>query len=233
MTNPIISLKNVSLTLGSKAGAVEILHDVDLDIDEGQAVGIVGPSGSGKTTMLMVIAGLEPVSAGQVDIVGRDFSSLNEDELARIRGEHIGIVFQSFHLVPTMTALENVALPLEFSGVTNAREIARGCLDDVGLSHRLGHFPAELSGGEQQRVAIARAIAPGPKLLLADEPTGNLDGVTGTQIIDLMFDLRAKKGLSLLLVTHDPDLASKCDRVIHMQDGRVAKDQNMLIEAAS
>jgi len=212
---------------------VEILSGTDLSVSGGQAVGIVGPSGSGKTTMLMVIAGLEPVSSGQVDVVGAEFSSLGEDELARIRGEHIGIVFQSFHLVPTMTALENVALPLEFSGVNGAREIARGCLDDVGLSHRMGHFPAELSGGEQQRVAIARAIAPGPKLLLADEPTGNLDVSTGAQIIDLMFELRARNGLSLVLVTHDEGLAEKCDRVIHMQDGRIVKDQNLLIEAVS
>jgi len=233
MTSPIISLKNVSLTLESKAGPVEILSGTDLSVSGGQAVGIVGPSGSGKTTMLMVIAGLEPVSSGQVDVVGAEFSSLGEDELARIRGEHIGIVFQSFHLVPTMTALENVALPLEFSGVNGAREIARGCLDDVGLSHRMGHFPAELSGGEQQRVAIARAIAPGPKLLLADEPTGNLDVSTGAQIIDLMFELRARNGLSLVLVTHDEGLAEKCDRVIHMQDGRIVKDQNLLIEAVS
>ena len=233
MTHPIISLENVSLALGSRAGKVEILKNVDLDIDEGQAVGIVGPSGSGKTTMLMVIAGLEPVSSGRVDIVGQDFSALDEDALARIRGEQIGIVFQSFHLVPTMTAIENVALPLEFSGVKGAQEIAAKCLDDVGLSHRLNHFPAELSGGEQQRVAIARAIAPGPRLLLADEPTGNLDGATGNQIIDLLFELRAKAGLSLVLVTHDTDLARKCDRVISMADGRVASDENMLVEAAS
>jgi len=233
MTSPIISLKNVSLTLESKAGPVEILSGADLSVSAGQAVGIVGPSGSGKTTMLMVIAGLEPVSSGRVEVVGAEFSSLGEDALARIRGEHIGIVFQSFHLVPTMTALENVALPLEFSGVAGAREIAQSCLDDVGLSHRMGHFPAELSGGEQQRVAIARAIAPGPKLLLADEPTGNLDVSTGAQIIDLMFELRARNGLSLVLVTHDEGLADKCDRVIHMQDGRIVKDQSTLIEAVS
>ena len=233
MSKPIISLKNVYLSLESKAGTVEILRDVDLDISEGQAVGIIGPSGSGKTTMLMVIAGLEPVSRGQVDIVGRNFSNLGEDALARIRGANIGIVFQSFHLIPTMTALENVALPLEFSGVAEAREIARARLSDVGLGHRLEHFPAELSGGEQQRVAIARAIAPGPKLLLADEPTGNLDGGTGAQIIELLFELQAKNGLSLVLVTHDKDLAAKCNRVINMQDGRIVEDRMMLVEAAS
>ena len=199
----------------------------------GQAVGIVGPSGSGKTSLLMVIAGLEPVSGGHVNIAGHDFSSLDEDALARIRGEHIGIVFQSFHLVPTMTALENVALPLEFSGAGGAREIAGARLRDVGLGHRLEHFPAELSGGEQQRVAIARAIAPGPKLLLADEPTGNLDGATGAQIMDLLFELRARNGLSLVLVTHDAELTSKCDRVISMQDGRIAQDRKMFVEAAS
>ena len=226
-------LENVHLTLESRAGQVEILRDVDLDVVEGQAVGIVGPSGSGKTSLLMVIAGLEPVSGGHVNIAGHDFSSLDEDGLARIRGEHIGIVFQSFHLVPTMTALENVALPLEFSGASGAREIAGARLQDVGLGHRLEHFPAELSGGEQQRVAIARAIAPGPKLLLADEPTGNLDGVTGAQIMDLLFELRARNGLSLVLVTHDAELTSKCDRVISMQDGRIAQDRNMFVEAAS
>lgn len=233
MTKPIISLENVSLTLDSKAGPVEILREVSLKVPEGQAVGIVGPSGSGKTTMLMIIAGLEPVSDGDVSIVGAEFSKLGEDALARLRGEHIGIVFQSFHLVPTMTALENVALPLEFSGVDGAREIAKARLDDVGLGHRLDHFPAQLSGGEQQRVAIARAIAPGPKLLLADEPTGNLDGATGAQIMDLLFDLKSRKGLSLVLVTHDPNLAARCDRVIGMMDGRIDQDDLKLVEAAS
>ncbi len=224
MSNSIISLENVHLSLESKAGTVQILRDVDLEVAEGEAVGIVGPSGSGKTTMLMIIAGLERASRGRVNIVGENFSALDEDALARIRGERIGIVFQSFHLVPTMTALENVALPLEFSGVGEAQDIARARLKDVGLDHRLDHFPAQLSGGEQQRVAIARAIAPGPKLLLADEPTGNLDVATGAQIMDLLFELRARNGLSLLLVTHDTALASKCGRLISMRDGRIAAD---------
>ncbi len=224
MSQAIISLENVHLALESKAGNVQILRDLDFEVAEGEAVGVVGPSGSGKTTMLMVIAGLERASSGKVDIVGENFCALGEDQLARVRGARIGIVFQSFHLVPTMTALENVALPLEFSGVAAAQDIARARLDDVGLKHRLDHFPAQLSGGEQQRVAIARAIAPGPKLLLADEPTGNLDQTTGGQIMDLMFDLRARIGLTLVLVTHDTALASRCGRMISMQDGRIVAD---------
>lgn len=225
MSQAIISLEKVHLSLESKAGKVEILRDLDFEVAEGEAVGLVGPSGSGKTTMLMVIAGLERASSGKVEIVGENFCALGEDELARVRGAQIGIVFQSFHLVPTMTALENVALPLEFSGVEGAQDIARARLEDVGLQYRLDHFPAQLSGGEQQRVAIARAIAPGPKLLLADEPTGNLDQATGGQIMDLLFDLRARIGLTLVLVTHDTALASRCGRMISMQDGRIVADR--------
>ncbi len=217
----LVILEQVGLTLKSRAGAVEILRDVDFRVRAGESVAIVGPSGSGKTSLLMVIAGLERASRGLVRVAGHDFSKLNEDSLARVRGAEVGIVFQSFHLVPTMTALENVALPLEFAGRTDAEAVARGLLDEVGLTHRLEHFPAELSGGEQQRVAIARAMAPGPKLLLADEPTGNLDGKTGQQVIELLFGLQRRRQATLLLVTHDPALASRCARVVPMADGRI------------
>jgi putative ABC transport system ATP-binding protein len=221
---PIIHLRDVSLRLSSRAGAVDILRSVHLDVTDGESVAIVGPSGSGKTSLLMVLAGLERASSGQVSIDGNDFTTLNEDQLALVRGADIGIVFQSFHLVPTMTALENVALPLEFAGVRNAEEIARERLEEVGLGPRVAHFPAQLSGGEQQRVALARALAPKPKLLLADEPTGNLDGKTGRQVIDLMFDLQRKRKTTLVLVTHDERLAAECGRVIRMADGRIESD---------
>jgi putative ABC transport system ATP-binding protein len=217
----LVILEQVGLTLKSRAGAVEILRDVDFRVRVGESVAIVGPSGSGKTSLLMVIAGLERASRGLVRVAGHDFSKLNEDSLARVRGAEVGIVFQSFHLVATMTALENVALPLEFAARADAEAVARGLLDEVGLTHRLEHFPAELSGGEQQRVAIARAMAPGPKLLLADEPTGNLDGKTGQQVIELLFGLQRRRQATLLLVTHDPALASRCARVVPMADGRI------------
>jgi putative ABC transport system ATP-binding protein len=218
----VVSLEDIHLTLQSRAGAVDILRGISLEIGSGQAVAIVGPSGSGKTSLLMIIAGLEQATRGDVRVTDQDFSKLSEDELARIRGEHIGIVFQSFHLVPTMTALENVALPLEFSNRNDAFSKAEALLSDVGLAHRLHHFPAQLSGGEQQRVAIARALAPDPKLILADEPTGNLDGRTGQEIIDLMFDLQKRSHATFILITHDASLTSRCDSVVRIDDGRIA-----------
>ena len=221
MTAIAVSLKNVSLTLPSRAGAVEILRGVDLVVNQGEAVGIVGPSGSGKTTLLMVIAGLERVSHGEVTAAGQSITGRSEDQLAAFRRDNIGIVFQSFHLIATMTALENVAVPLEFKGVANAMAIARDKLGHVGLSHRLGHYPGQLSGGEQQRIAIARALASGARIILADEPTGNLDRETGEDIINLLFDMKNLDGASLLLITHDPALAKRCDRVAEVRDGRI------------
>ena len=221
MTAIAVSLKNVSLTLPSRAGEVEILRGVDLAVNSGEAVGIVGPSGSGKTTLLMVIAGLEKVSSGEVMVAGQSITAKSEDDLAAFRRDHIGIVFQSFHLIPTMTALENVAVPLEFKGVSGAMAIARDKLARVGLSHRLTHYPGQLSGGEQQRVAIARALASGASIILADEPTGNLDQETGAAIIDLLFDMRSQDGTSLLLITHDMALAARCDRMAQVRDGRI------------
>jgi putative ABC transport system ATP-binding protein len=217
-------LQDVHLSLSSRAGRVDILRGVDLQIGQGEAVSIVGPSGSGKSTLLMVMTGLERATSGQVQVASQDFSALGEDALARIRGENIGIVFQQFHLVPTMTAVENVALPLEFIGRTDAFDRAEAVLGEVGLSHRLTHFPAELSGGEQQRVALARALAPEPKILFADEPTGNLDGTTGESIVDMMFALRKRHGATLVLITHDLTLARKCDRVVGIEDGRMVNE---------
>jgi putative ABC transport system ATP-binding protein len=222
---PIITLEDVRLTLTSRAGPVDILRGIDLDIARGQSVAIVGPSGSGKTSLLMVLAGLEKATSGRVHVAGQDLDGLDEDARALMRGAEIGIVFQSFHLVPTMTALENVALPLEFAGQPNAAEIARQHLDEVGLGPRVDHFPAELSGGEQQRVAIARALSPGPKIILADEPTGNLDGKTGRQVIELLFGLQRRRQATLVLVTHDERLAAECARTIRMADGRVVSDK--------
>ena len=221
MHQPIVALEQVRLTLTSRAGPVEILRDVSLDVEEGQSLAIVGPSGSGKTSLLMVVAGLERATSGGVRVAGHDLTRLNEDKLALARGANIGIVFQSFHLVPTMTALENVALPLEFAGASNAFEIARALLEEVGLTPRVDHFPAQLSGGEQQRVAIARALSRQPKLILADEPTGNLDSQTGKHIIDLLFGLQRRRDATLMLVTHDQRVAAACARTIHMADGRI------------
>ncbi|MDX2205440.1 MAG: ABC transporter ATP-binding protein [Hyphomicrobiaceae bacterium] len=217
----IIELDDVSLTLASRAGPVEILRRVSLSIPAGQSVAIVGPSGSGKTSLMMIMAGLEKATSGKVRIAGLDFMRLSEDGLALARGANIGIVFQSFHLVPTMTALENVALPLEFAGRPEPFETARALLAEVGLAHREDHFPAQLSGGEQQRVALARALSPRPKLLLADEPTGNLDGRTGEQVVDLLFGLQQRRGATLVLVTHDLKLAERCQRIVRMADGRI------------
>lgn len=221
---PIVHIANVGLTLTSRAGPVEILRDVSLDVPAGQSVAIVGPSGSGKTSLLMVMAGLERATHGQVVIAGHDFQGLGEDDLAKVRGAEIGIVFQSFHLVPTMTAIENVALPLEFAGRPDAEKVAASVLDEVGLSHRLTHYPAEMSGGEQQRVAIARALSTAPKLLLADEPTGNLDGRTGQTIVEMLFDLQRRHAATLILVTHDQSLAKLCQRTVRMADGRIVED---------
>ncbi|MFY9602097.1 MAG: ABC transporter ATP-binding protein [Pseudolabrys sp.] len=218
---PVIALSGVNLSLGHGAARVHILKDINLHIGSGETIGLVGPSGSGKSTLLMVMAGLERADRGSVTIAGEDLSALDEDALARFRGRHIGIVFQSFHLIPTMTAMENVAVPLELSGIADAHARARDELAAVGLSERLNHYPAELSGGEQQRVALARALVPNPKILVADEPTGNLDEDTGKQVIDLLFAGHEKRGTTLVLVTHDSALAARCARVVRLRSGRI------------
>jgi putative ABC transport system ATP-binding protein len=224
---PAISLTGVNLSLGRGAARVHILKDIDLNIGQGEAVGMVGPSGSGKSTLLMVMAGLERPDTGTVAIAGEMLGALDEDALARFRGRNVGIVFQSFHLIPTMTALENVAVPLELAGAPDALERAEGELAAVGLGERRNHYPAELSGGEQQRVALARALVPDPAILIADEPTGNLDETTGSEIIDLMFAGHARRGTTLVLVTHDPVLARRCDRVVRIRSGRVEAAQTV------
>ncbi len=221
--DPMIDLVDVHLTLGSEAGEVNILRGVNLFVGAGETVSVVGPSGSGKTSMLMVIAGLERATSGQVNVSGQALGSLNEDALALFRRDHVGIVFQSFHLVPTMSALENVAVPLELAGRRDAFDRAAEGLAAVGLDHRLTHYPGQLSGGEQQRVALARAFSVQPHLLLADEPTGNLDGATGAHVIDLMFELAERNGTTLLLITHDVDLAERCGRTVHMADGEIVE----------
>lgn len=224
MTDKAIALQDVDLSLGKGAARVHILKGVSLAIPRGEAVGLVGPSGSGKSTLLMTLAGLERPDSGTVVIDGTDLSGLDEDDLARFRGRRIGIVFQSFHLIPTMTALENVALPLELAGEPGAFARAEKELALVGLSERRHHYPAQLSGGEQQRVAIARAIAPDPAILVADEPTGNLDERTGSSIVDLLFGLKKERGATLVLVTHDAGLAQRCDRTIRLRSGRIEAD---------
>jgi putative ABC transport system ATP-binding protein len=216
-----IALAGVNLSLGQGAARVHILKDIALNIDRGEAIGLIGPSGSGKSTLLMVMAGLERPDSGSVVVTGEDFNALDEDALARFRGRNVGIVFQSFHLIPTMTALENVAVPLELAGVSDARERAAQELSSVGLVDRLHHYPAQLSGGEQQRVAVARALAPDPAIVVADEPTGNLDEATGQQIIDLLFAGHARRGTTLILVTHDAALAARCARVVRLRSGQV------------
>jgi putative ABC transport system ATP-binding protein len=220
---PAIELDGVHVTLPSRAGAVAILRGIDLIVPSGEAVAVVGPSGSGQSTLLMVTAGLERATAGRITVIGTDLGTLDEDGLARLRAANIGIVFQSFHLVPTMTAIENVALPIEFLDQDDAFTTARAALAEVGLSRRETHFPGQLSGGEQQRVAIARALATKPMLILADEPTGNLDLATGGQVMDLLFALKDKTGATLLLITHDSTLAKRCDRIVNLADGRIAK----------
>ncbi len=222
--NAMIALEGVELTLPSAAGPVHILRGLDLSVGRGETVSVVGPSGSGKSSMMMIIAGLERASKGEVMVGGTRFNGLDEDSLARFRRDAVGIVFQDFHLVPTMTALENVAIPLEFAGRADAFERAAECLEAVGLGHRLTHYPGQLSGGEQQRTALARAFAAGPDLLLADEPTGNLDGETGQQIIDLLFHLQADHGTTLVLITHDPQLAERCARSVKLLDGLIVGD---------
>ncbi|WP_350335690.1 ABC transporter ATP-binding protein [Coralliovum pocilloporae] len=221
----MISIQGVDVSLGQGAGRVHILKQLSLDISAGEAVGIVGPSGSGKSTLLMVLAGLERPDSGSIRIDDVVISDLDEDALARFRGESIGIVFQSFHLIPNMTALENVAMPLEIAGAKDAMQRAAQELEQVGLGHRLTHYPGELSGGEQQRVALARAIAPRPSILIADEPTGNLDGGTGDHVASLIFDLQKSRQMTLVLVTHDPALAERCDRMVRFQDGHIAVDE--------
>ncbi|GAD55653.1 ABC transporter ATP-binding protein [Limimaricola cinnabarinus] len=222
MTDPVLSLTDAELTLSGNAGPVEILHGITLDVTSGETLGLVGPSGSGKSSLLMLMGGLERATGGTVAALGHDLTALDEDALARFRRDNMGVVFQSFHLIPTMTALENVAIPLELAGARDAHERAEAQLVAVGLGHRAGHYPGQLSGGEQQRVALARATAPHPKILLADEPTGNLDAANGAQIMDLLFDLRDRHGATLVMVTHAPELAERCDRVVRLTDGRIS-----------
>jgi putative ABC transport system ATP-binding protein len=219
-----ISARNLTLTFGSGETAVPILKGVDLSVPQGQTLALLGPSGSGKSSLMAVLSGLERASGGDLTVAGEDFSAMDEDGLARARRGRIGIVLQAFHLLPTMTALENVATPLELAGIAGAAERARAELEAVGLGHRLHHYPAQLSGGEQQRVAIARALAPQPQLIFADEPTGNLDAATGAEIIELLFARRAAEHATLVMITHDEGLASRCQRVIRLADGRIASD---------
>jgi putative ABC transport system ATP-binding protein len=226
VTKSVITLDHIELTLGTGASSVHVLKGISLAIVGGQSVGIVGPSGSGKSTLLMVLAGLERIDSGSVEIAGQKLETMSEDATAAFRGKNIGIVFQSFHLIPNMTALENVAVPLELAGHPDAFEIARRELAAVGLADRVTHYPGELSGGEQQRVAIARALAPSPKILIADEPTGNLDTTTGRQIADLLFQKQKDLGLTLVLVTHDPALSARCDREIKVRSGLIEADED-------
>ncbi|MEN8831607.1 MAG: ATP-binding cassette domain-containing protein [Pacificibacter sp.] len=219
MTETVISLNDIGLSLDGNAGRVDILRGITLDVARGETVGLIGPSGSGKSSLLMLLGGLEQATKGVVSVLGRNLTDMNEDALARFRRDHMGVVFQSFHLIPTMTALENVATPLELAGHADAFERAREELEAVGLGARCDHFPSQMSGGEQQRVALARAAAPRPDIFLADEPTGNLDGTTGEAIMDLLMGLRDRHGATMILVTHAPELAARCDRVIRLRDG--------------
>src|ERR671916_2738617 len=227
MTNSqmVIDAADVTLALGSGEARVEILRGIDLQVAKGESVALLGPSGSGKSSLMAVLSGLERATGGSIRIAGADFTALDEDGLARARRGRIGIVLQAFHLLPTMTAHENVAVPLELAGEEEAFPIARAELESVGLGHRVTHYPAQLSGGEQQRVAIARATAPRPALLFADEPTGNLDAATGTAILDLLFERQRGTGATLLVITHDPALAERCGRILEMQDGRIVSDR--------
>jgi putative ABC transport system ATP-binding protein len=224
MTDPVLALTDARLTLAGNAGPVEILKGISLTVDKGETVGLIGPSGSGKSSLLMLMGGLERATGGKVLALGQDLTAMDEDALARFRRGNMGVVFQSFHLIPTMTALENVALPMELAGVAEAFARAQAELTSVGLGHRVDHYPAQMSGGEQQRVALARAAAPRPAILLADEPTGNLDGVNGQAIMDMLFGLRDRHGATLVLVTHAPELAARCDRVIRLADGLLAPE---------
>ena len=231
INTPAIELNDVHLTLGEGASQVHVLRGVTLAVPGGRSVGVVGPSGSGKSTLLMVMAGLERVDSGRVKLAGEDFSDLDEDGLAAFRGRNIGIVFQSFHLIPNMTALENVAVPLELAGIADAFDKAETELKAVGLGERLTHYPSQMSGGEQQRVAMARALAPDPKILVADEPTGNLDGETGRQIADLLFTKQRERGTTLVLVTHDPKLAERCDDMVRVRQGEIEDADAALVAA--
>ncbi|MBP0483235.1 ABC transporter ATP-binding protein [Sagittula salina] len=221
MSSPVLSLQDVTLSLRGNAGMVKILHGISLNVAEGETLGLVGPSGSGKSSLLMIMGGLERATTGTVTALGHDLTAMDEDALARFRRDNMGVVFQRFHLIPTMTALENVATPLELAGLPDAFDRAQAMLDRVGLGPRADHYPAQLSGGEQQRVALARALAPQPKILLADEPTGNLDGTTGQAITGLMFELSKDHGATLVLVTHAPELAALCDRTVPLRDGLI------------
>jgi putative ABC transport system ATP-binding protein len=221
---PTIIARDLRLTLGSGSSAVEILKGIDLTVPQGQTLALLGPSGSGKSSLMAVLSGLERASSGTLQVAGQDFSGMSEDDLARARRGRIGVVLQAFHLLPTMTALENVATPLELAGLPDAQARAGAELAAVGLGHRVSHYPAQLSGGEQQRVAIARALAPSPALVFADEPTGNLDAATGASIVDLLFARRAQAGATLLIITHDEALARRCERVVTLADGRIASD---------
>lgn len=225
MTDMMIHARNVTLTLGSGEGKTPILRGIDLDVCRGERLTILGASGSGKSSLMAVLSGLERATSGEVLIVGEDFTKLDEDRLAQARRGRIGIVLQAFHLLPTMTALENVAVPMELAGRDAPFEAAREELEAVGLGHRLDHYPAQLSGGEQQRVAIARALGPRPALLFADEPTGNLDAVTGTAVMDLLFERCDATGATLVVITHEPVLAGRCNRVIELADGRLIADR--------
>jgi putative ABC transport system ATP-binding protein len=227
LAEPVIEMKDVSLTLGEGASSVHVLKGISLDIAAGETAGIVGPSGSGKSTLLMVLAGLERIDAGRIRIAGEDLTAMSEDQLAAFRGRNVGIVFQSFHLILNMTALENVAVPLELAGRDDAFAVAERELTEVGLNDRLTHYPGELSGGEQQRVAIARALAPSPRLLIADEPTGNLDQATGRQIADMLFAKAVERDMTLMLVTHDPALAARCSRQIAIRSGRIESEPQL------
>ena len=222
MGSPVLSLNNVQLTLQGNAGPVPILKGISLNVEAGESIGLTGPSGSGKSSLLMLMGGLESATGGSIAALGPDLTTMNEDTLARFRRDHMGVVFQSFHLIPTMTALENVATPLELAGDRDAFKKAAAELDAMGLAERADHYPSQLSGGEQQRVALARAAAPRPNILLADEPTGNLDTSTGETIIDLLFNLRDRHGATLILVTHAPELAARCDRTLELRDGALA-----------
>ncbi len=224
MTSPVLSLQNSALSLDGNAGRVDILHDINLSVNKGETLGLVGPSGSGKSSLLMLMGGLEQATSGRITALDHDLTGMDEDALARFRRSAMGVVFQNFHLIPSMTAMENVATPLELAGYPDAFSRAENELEAVGLEHRRDHYPAQLSGGEQQRVALARAVAPRPQILLADEPTGNLDEANGTAIVDLLFDLRDRHGATLILVTHSHSLAQKCDRVVRLRDGRITED---------
>ncbi|MCX7931239.1 MAG: ABC transporter ATP-binding protein [Rhodovarius sp.] len=230
---PLIEARGLRFEVAGPSGPVNILRGIDLTVGGSEAVAILGPSGSGKTSLLMLLAGLERPSGGSLRVAGCDLARLHEDGLARFRRENVGIVFQAFHLVPTMTALENVAIPLEFAGDRHAFDRAREALAAVGLGHRLAHYPGQLSGGEQQRVALARAFVARPRLILADEPTGNLDRTTGQMVMDLLFDLRARHGVTLLLIPHDPALAARCDRQLRMEDGRLLAEAPRRAAAAA